>query len=512
MELRDLFVKGEYFPLPEHEDRIERYRRNDKLVKGEHYDVFQDRAKNELYISANFSGLIVRKGADFLVGERPVISSGKADNSSEQEALDRFVEDNRLHRLLYQTALQCGTKGDAFVKIRFGQEYNGAFPEDFDKRRIIIEGIDARKVYPQTSPLDDSKIVVYHIAEAIQVDDSDHKYQLYVESHYAGKIVYRRFELNVFQVLRNGEITTFKIGNELPEFYEEELTGVPVPLVVHFANYNDGASWEGQDDISEHIALFDEINNRLSQIAMILDKHADPAIAVPTGLLQEDNEGNTYFQIALNKVFEVMGKDDIIPQYVTNDNPQVDQAMNELDKIIDFLMSTAEIPHMAIGLKDAGTSGNSGLAIKFRMNSLLAKINRKKQFFEDSMKRVLMIAQMLEQYANPADVDYELTVPVIKFKNGLPQDETDVANRMAIRTNGSQTLSRKTALMVMDGLTEEQADEEIKRIEDEKKQALAASMDVFNQQGSNDLEVNKVDNRFDNYEDDEPEVTESKEE
>lgn len=492
MELRDIFVKGEYFPLTDHETRIARYKRNDKLSKGNHAEVFKDsQTKNDMYISANFAGLITRKSGDFLFGEQVIVSSGRETESKEQLALDRISALNQMNRLNYQQALKASVMGDAFYKVRFGQEYGGAFPEVFDKKRILIEAVDPKKVYPQTSPFDKSKIVCYHVAEAVQVDGSSDDWILHIESHYANKIIYRQFELRIFMTNRDGSIEQFKIADEIPSGYEEEITGVPIPLVVHVPNYNDGIDWHGQDDISEHLALFDEINNRLSQIGAILDKHADPAIAVPTGLLQEDGEGNTYFQVALNKVFEVMGKEDIIPQYITNNNPQLEQAFKELDLLLEFLLSTTEIPAVAIGLKDSGTSGNSGLSIKWRMNSLLAKINRKRQFFEDGLKKVYMIAQMLEKYADPSSVDYELVAPVIKFNDGLPTDDTEIANRMAIRTNGSQTLSRKTALMVMDGLTEEQAQAEIDRIDEEKEAMMVADPSIFNE----DLPKDKVDNR-----------------
>lgn len=494
MELRDLFVKGEYFPLSDHEKRIKRYIRNEKLATGDHADIFlDDKDKNELYISVNFAGLISRKVSDFLLGEKPVISSGKDEGSNEQKALDRFTEENNLHTVFYQQSLQASIKGDAFLKIRFGSLYGGAFPTSYDPKRVIIEGVDAKKVYPQTSPFDKSKIVAYHIAEPVQVADNDDVYELYVESHYAGKIVYRRFKLRNFLSDRYGNIIQFKIEDEIAEGYQVINTGVPVPLMVHIPNFSDGTDWRGMDDLSEHIALFDEINNRFSQVANILDKHAEPPLALPTGLLQMDEEGQTYFHVAVNKVFEVMGKEDIIPQYITWDG-KLEHAFKELDTAIEFLLATSEIPSVAVGLGQ-GTSGSStGLNIKWRMAGLLAKVNRKRQFFEDGMKRVYMIAQMLEMYADKSKVDYELTVPQIKFNDGLPTDDTEIANRMAIRTNGSQTLSRKTALMVMDGLTEEQADAEIKRIDDEKEAAMVADPSIFNDP-VNDLQVKKTDNR-----------------
>ncbi|MGF9741592.1 phage portal protein [Priestia megaterium] len=501
MELPKLFVTGEYYPLVAHEERIAKYRRNEKLAKGDHYDVFDNIDKDRSYVFANFAGLITRKSADYLLGEAPAISSGKDDNSKEQDALDRITESNKMNRLNYQQAIKAAVVGECFYKIRFGSEYSGAFPESYDPKRVIIEGVDPKKVYPQTSPFDKSKIVAYHIAEAVQVDPSKDEYVLYVESHYAGKIVYQQFELTIFQTTRFGEVLQFKIQDEIPSGYREQATGVPIPLVVHIPNFADGTDWQGQDDISEHIALMDELNNRLSQLANTLDKHVDPALAVPTGLLQEDGEGNTYFNIAANKVFEVMGKEDIVPQYITNQNPQLDQAFKEVDMLLEFLLSTSEIPAVAVGLKDSGTSGNSGLSIKWRMAGLLAKINRKKAFFEDGLKRVYLIAQMLEQYADPKLKAYEVTSPVIKWKEGLPSDPTDTANRMAILTNGSQLLSQKTAIMQAFDLTEEQADAEIKRIEDEREAAMVADPSVFNEP-TMDLPQDKVDNKQTNNKED----------
>ena len=64
--------------------------------------------------------------------------------------------------------------------------------------------------------------------------------------------------------------------------------------------------------------------------------------------------------------------------------------------MVEILLTNAEIPAIALGKGDSGTSGSSGLAIKFRMNSLLAKINRKRQFYDKGLKELLITAQMLE--------------------------------------------------------------------------------------------------------------------
>src|SRR5690606_23027680 len=128
---------------------------------------------------------------------------------------------------------------------------------------------------------------------------------------------------------------------------------------------------------------------------VILDKHSDPAIAVPAGSLTEDEKGNPVFHVGRDKVFEVLGKDDVIPVYITWDG-KLDAAFKELEFLIDKIMMLAEIPTVALGKDHASTSCDSVLSIKWRMNSLLAKINRNGQHVSKPLKQVLLIAPLLQ--------------------------------------------------------------------------------------------------------------------
>ncbi len=479
-----MFGINEYFPPPSHRDRIARYRENRKLFLGQHYDVFkrvQNRLssrQNELiYVSVNLPAIICKKSADFLFGEPTVYSAGKDDNSNEQKALDRITAANDLNILNYESALGNSYRGDSFYKIRWGQEYDGLVDAKYDPYRAIIEAQNPEYVFPETFPGDGNKIMAYHIAVPVLTrDQKEGEYwTLNVESHYPGRIIYRKFRLNPITIIYDNEVTEWRIYAEYPDHYREVETEVPYPLVVHVPNFSTDEGWQGIDDLSDNKALFDEINNRLSQIAAILDKHADPAMAVPAGLLAEDSEGNPVFTVGLHKIFEIMGKEDVIPQYITWDG-QLQAAFLELEKLIDILLVNAEIPAVALGQGDSGTSGSSGLSIKWRMNSLLAKINRKRQYYDKALKRVLTLAQMLE-HARGGKQDYQVTPPLVKFRDGLPDDETEMANVMAIRTGGKATISQKSAIMWLDSLTEEQAEMELERIKEEE---AVADPSIFN--------------------------------
>lgn len=487
-----LFEEGQMYPHASHASRIDRYKDNKKIFMGDHLNVFRKHGskvtatqKELLYISINLASIISKKSADFMFGESLQVSAGKEDNSKEQIALDRLTENNDMNIKNYESALSNSYRGDSFYKLRIGQDFNGELDSSIDEYKVIIENQNAEYVFPETMLGDANKIRAYHIAvpereSADGVSDEKAKYILHVESHYAGKVEYSRFRLHPIEISVEGEILSYKIGHEMEEFRQATATGVGFPLVVHVPNFSLDDAWNGLDDITEHRSILDEINNRITQVSDILNKHADAPIAVPLGTLREDANGNVIYNVAQEKVFEIAGKDDVIPQYITNSNPLVDQAFKELEMLIDLLLSVAEIPSVAIGRNDSGTSGSSGLAIRWRMNSLLSKINRKRQYYEKGLKRVYVIAQMLE---NAVGIDsYQVTVPKLKFQTGLPKDDMEQANIMAIRTGGKATLSQKSAMMQLDDLTEEQVDKEIERIEAEAPAEEFVDASIFNKE------------------------------
>lgn len=489
----NMFQVGEVFPPQAHYQRVLRCKQNKLLFKGFHTEVFHNnnsllpnRAKDSLYISVNLASIICKKSADFLFGESVKVYSGVGDHSNEQKAFDRMMEQNHLGILLYESALSNAFAGDAFIKVRYGQEYGGDLPKELDEHRVIIENLSAENVYPETVVWDKNRIKTYHVAVPYYDEDAE-QWFLNVESHSSGEIRYHQYTLTPLYYNALGECERWSIDGLVEGSNHVVKTGVAMPLVVHIPNLATADEWEGIDDITELHPLFDEINNRLSQIADILDKHANPALALPSGLLGMDENGNPQFNVAIDKVFEVMGKDDILPQYITW-NGQLNEAFTELDKLIDLVLTTAEIPAVVLGRGDSGTSGASGLSIKFRMNSLLAKINRKRQYYEKGLKQIFYVAQKLEEAVGITD--YEITIPVIEFNDGLPIDEMQQATIAQIRTGGAVTLSQKSAIMKLNNMTEEQAEAEIERIKAEQGASQpVAEPSMFNEVGGVDLSM-----------------------
>lgn len=499
----EYFRTGKLFPPPSHRERLDRYKRNREIFKGNNLESIKNfngsKQKQELlYVSANLAGVICKKSADFLFGESISVIAGNGEKSKEQLALNRFALDSGLNILNYESALSNAYRGDSFIKVRYGQEFAGEVPKELDPHKVIIESANPETIFPETSLHDKNKISAYHIAVPVKVSlDGKEAWQLFIESHYAGRIENRVFNLEVKDMEYNGsfaKVTLWKIADEILSARSVINTGVAIPLVVHIPNYATDESWEGIDDITEHIPLLEEINARLTQISSILTSHADPAMVVPAGVLGEDMDGNPLFNVQRDKVFEVMGKDDVVPQYITWEG-QLSHAFKELETLLDLFLMAAEIPGVAIGRGGDGTSGTSGLAIKWRMNSLLGKINRKRQYYDRGLKKALWIAQQLEDVIGIAD--YTPLIPKLEFKDGLPQDNTEQATIMSIRTGGMKTLSQKSAIMRLEDMTEDQAELEVARIEEEQKKELEnqATVDtdtLFNAPTNKDVDKNKT--------------------
>lgn len=489
-----LFAINEHYPHPAHKERIERYRENKLIFKGRHFEALEQRAaylgkrqEAMVYITANIAGTICKKSADFLFGETPVFSAGNSDNSAEQRAIERFVADNDLNITNYESALGNAYRGDSFYKVRWGQKYGGMLPVGVDPYRVIIEAQNPEFVFPETSLTDANTVIAYHVAyPQLVAHTKGEEWVLNVETHYPGRILYRKFRMNAINYWPGtNEVAEWKIYAEIIDARAVVETGVAIPLIIHVPNYAIDDEWNGIDDLTEHHGIFAEINSRLSKISEILDKHSDPAMAVPAGTLGEDEYGQAVFHAGRDKIFEVMDKNEVVPQYITW-NGQLDAAFKELEKLIDLLLMNAEIPAVALGRDNSGTSGSSGLSIKWRMNSLLAKINRKRQYYEKGLKHVLLIAQLLEHAQSDEKLDYTVTMPIIRFKDGLPDDDMEQATIAQIRTGGKATTSQLSAIMELNGYTEEQARIELERIREEEEAASFVDSSVFNSEEGGD--------------------------
>ena len=275
----------ETYPKQEHKARIERYKFNDKLFRGNHYDAFGITPSDPLepkglsrlrYTVANFPAMISKVVADMLFSEPPKF---KVNDEAQQKFIDGLVAQNNLDAQNYESSLGNSRHGDALYKVRTGK----LSPSDTEDT-VIIEDITPSIYFPELNGENArEKPSKSELAWPLKIGEKDY---LRKEIHEVGKII------NELWLLESGEVKTKVSLDLLGEDGLEEvvLTDVDRPLLVHVPNWRDASTFFGYDDYSDLITIFYEINNRIARTSRTLNKHSSPILAMPEGML--DEKGN----------------------------------------------------------------------------------------------------------------------------------------------------------------------------------------------------------------------------
>lgn len=217
----------------------------------------------------------------------------------------------------------------------------------------------------------------------------------------------------------------------------------------------------GLDDYNDIDSIVSELMVRIGQVSKILDKHAQPSMAgSPTALERDPVSGEwkvksgTYFAVETG---------DVAPQYITWDG-QLSANFTQIDRLVNLLYSISEMGSAIFGdMTNGAGQATSGEALKRLMISPLAKVNRIRMNFDSALKDVIINCGKLR--------NVDLSDVTIAWRDGLPSDSKEEADIMSIRTGGKPTMSQRRALQVYDGMTPEQAEEELGFIADEEEQA-----------------------------------------
>lgn len=487
------FQPGEEFPPIQDRERISKYKRLKKLFQGKQFEVYERASKllkdtphaaqlEQLYIAVNIADILVTKPADLLVGEIPSFESGLPDDSDQQKAVNRYVEENDLVKLIHESAIGNGYRGDAWIKTRYGyrQDFSevvkltGAKPEGIEMEPII-EHIAADCVFPEISRGNVKSFKAVRIANVeYVVSKNDEKPFLNVERHIPGFIIYERYRLHEFE----GGVDTrwgyplqvYKIGDRVPTGREEEIVSTDVNhLLTHHIPYksiDDG--WEGIGGLEKLETLLGAINDRLVQIDYILWKHSDPTAYGP------DLDGGGDNQVRLGGAYIPVTKDDMAPGYMTWDG-QLTSAFKELEVLLGLVFQISETPQWLFGTVlgentgGTGTSHTDSASIKARFMPILSKVKRIRTQYDKAIRDALWTCQLLD--VAHGGYDFEPIYPTITWQDGIPKSAKEEAEIMQIRTGGKPTLDVQSAIKRQDAVDDEKALEIISRIEEDEKNA-----------------------------------------
>jgi hypothetical protein len=501
------FQPGEEFPPPADRERISKYKRLKKTFKGRQYEVYERASAllkdsshapqlAQLYIAVNLADILVTKPADLLVGEPPSFESGRPDKSAEQLAVNSYVEENDLVKLIHESAIGNGYRGDAWIKTRYGhrQDFSevlaigGELPDGV-VMEPIIEHVNAEFVFPETSRGNVKSFKAVNIAtvEYISSEKEDIPF-LNVERHIPGYILYERYRLHEFEggidTSHGYPLQVYKIGDKVATGREENVvaTGVNHLLVHHIPYKSVDDDWEGIGGLEKIESLLAAVNDRITQIDYILWKHSDPNAYGP----DIENTGGEN-QMRLGGVYIPVAKEDHTPGYMTWDG-QLTSAFKELEVLISLIFQNSETPQWLFGsvlgenAGGTGTSHTDSAAIKARFMPILSKVKRIRTHYDKAVRDALWTCMLLDK--EHGDYEGEAVYPTINWRDGIPKNEKEEAEIMEIRTGRKATLDVLGAIKRMDEVDDEKAAEVVSRIDaDTKRTEGFVNPSIFNDNG-----------------------------
>jgi len=442
------------YPPADHVLRVKDYERYEKLFLGQHRELYAPGVPGKFqlrrYIVANFAGVISRLSADLLFGEQPDFLMPE-DVQGAQEALDNLIARNNLHTTNYESALANSFRGDAVYKVRWGKRT----PQS-EQPEAIIEEIPPTIYFPELSE-DDVRQVLRVTLAWPKTDPLDRqKRYLRIEEHEPG-------------LIRNRLLRLGGGGDELPletlEAYKdlepEVETGLDHIPIFHVPNFVYGSRYWGVSDYKDLEPLFEALDERLSQTDEVMTKHVAPKLVLPPRFINEDGTVN----LSELEVVQLEAGEQA-PTYVTWD-AHLSAAQAHTDRLIDLIFIMSETAPVAFGLEKYGTA-QSGTALRLRLLRTLAKINRKRLYYDRALKAALLCAQQLEVIHGGAA--YEPAEPTIQWADGLPEDLTEMVQTEMQRLAAGNT-SIESSVRRLDGPDAVEA--EMGRIAEETGQAVA---------------------------------------
>ncbi len=444
---------------PPDQDRLKGYELREQLFEGDHQQAFRNKGaklpkhlRKKVYLEFDYPKLISTTYADLLFGEAPVLT---LQGTGEQDALNQLVKENDLFNSLYEAELSCSFRGDSVFRVGLAKGDDGI-------PYVAIEEKPAYTYFVELDPDNRRRTLSQCLAweRPIQRGGDVYRY-LRVERHKPGIIENELYLIEGHTKIKRRVDLSVLYPTNTPRPIEE--TGVDFPLLFHFPNTRHGSRYWGQSDYTPGlINLFDEVNFRWTNVSSILDKHADPKMAVPFGMIKKDGSVK-HSELNMMEV----GPDDKDPRYLGYE-PRLDSCFEEIETLEEKILMLADISPAMFG-KDKAGNIESGRAMRQRFIRMLTRVLRKASYRQPRLQKMLFAAMMLAHVwlkrAKPSGLCEVL------WRNGLPSDDTELTD-VAARQVEARIMSRFSAIRYARRVGPEEAQAEMDRIAAE--QAAAA--------------------------------------
>lgn len=471
---------GQPFPPVCEKARITRYKQNAALFDSEHFSdsIFRrlnsscetvgvyDRCARRIskvignfedVISApvllNYQRLMSMKIADLVCGEPPIISGATFEESSE---IKKIRDRTDLDAKLYAAVIDISRFGEAIQRIYKQEDGNYTFVNWMPTEWFPIVSQDG------------TYTITKHCLCWIENKSKDSNipdYYLHVQIHEVGFYEYRVYKM---------DSQTSLIGRQVESSIVP--TGLDVCAVSQVRSFMVTGTVFGYDDYMPLDSILAEIMERIGQISVILDKHADPNITGPVSMLEQDPETGEYF-LRTGKFYAVSPGEEQ-PSYMTWEG-QLSAAFKQLEILINQLYILSEMGSALLGDAQGGSQAISGTAMRFKMAGPLSKARRIANSLTKQVRQIISVISRGElKFENIS----------VEWSDGLPDDPRESIEMAKLATGETMMMPLKEAIMKYFGKSSEEADAWVNLIKlaKEEAQARAFGDDDPNKSGPQD--------------------------
>ena len=425
-------------------DRLEAYADYEALVENRPYEVFDDLKlkgdqRSKIVIALALPELVCNVWADSVWTDPPELEFAA---SGLNDRWEMFVRENDLQQAGWESVFSAAMRGTSIWKLH--RDVNDPIEQ------VRLDEVPASLFFPRLKAGSDrefesvilaweedrggygGKSDLWHVRELHVLDD---------EGKYRIRYQQRRPKETTWLTQKPDETT--------------DLDFVPF-IDLHGARWS-GRYW-GMSELARITSVVDEIDNRLSDIAEVLEYHGKPILQVPKSLMR-----NQTLEIGADRAFGIGDKELAdVARYITWDG-KVDDQIAALDKLLELALLTCEVPPGYFGMGVEG-SAVSGTALKLRLQNYLKKAARWQRRETKRLRQLGEFVMRIDGQNAKAARDSQA-----QHGSPLPADDEQEARIENLLTGNAVLSSRKTSIQKLRRV--EDVDEELKRIEADMKSA-----------------------------------------
>ena len=445
------------YPPQKDIDRLAKYDTYERLFMGDHRTAFRSKLEQYdpqfagqdplvRYVVLPYPRIISTISADLLFEEQPKIL---LENTTNQEFVDKLWYESSMWTTLYEEALVSSYKGDSVMRIL---AVDG---------QIKIDTVKPDVYFPVYNDNNVKAPVKEHVL-AYKQTINDNLF-LVVETYRVGEIETRVYEFKDNTI--GGEYNSMDMLGIEP--IVKTNLGEGYSLIHHVKNWGMSGKFWGISDYEDLVDLFFAINNRLSRNESILDKHGDPILAVPQGVLDSNGTVSRQKLGMIELPSHPMNGEVSKPEYIVWDS-KLESSFAQIDVLLEQLWISSQMSPTLFGLTKYGVA-ESGRALKYKLLRTLSLKHRKQMYWDNGIKGLIESAiefarnnQLQADDKRPAQTE----VPTILWQDGIIMDELEILENEKGKLDYELT-TKEDAISNIDGITRDEAHEKLERIQQE---------------------------------------------